>query len=108
MTQARRINGKHARGEAVDALITEVLDKHFPVKLGDKTVKIFEAKPIPATSPKGIAGKLGEIVSVDADGITVVCADGRFKVTRVQADAGKVGAGEWAKSANIEKGALLT
>src|SRR6187401_1035623 len=65
-------------------------------KLGEKTVKIFDAKPLPAKDPKGIAGKLGEIVAVEADGITVVFADGRFKVTRVQADAGKVGAGEWA------------
>src|SRR5213082_3665115 len=58
-------------------------------KLGDQTIKIFDAKPLPATSPKGIAGKLGEIVAVDADGITVVCADGRFKVTRVQANGPK-------------------
>src|SRR2546423_2585151 len=56
--------------------------------LDGKTIKIFDAKPMPAKDPKGIAGKLGEIVAVDADSITVVCADGRFKVTRVQADAG--------------------
>src|SRR5580700_7135075 len=31
-------------------------------KLGDQTLQIFEAKPIPAKSPKGIAGKMGEIV----------------------------------------------
>ena len=77
--------------------------------LGDKTVKIFDAKPLPAKDPKGIAGKLGEIVAVEADGITVVCADGRFKVTRVQPDGGKkIEAAEWAKSANIQKGAILT
>ena len=34
-----------------------------------------------ARIPKGIAGKMGEIVAVEADGFTVVCADGRFKVT---------------------------
>ena len=73
--------------------------------LDGKTVKIFDAKPLPAKDPKGIAGKLGEIVAVEADGITVVCADGRFKVTRVQPDAGKkIEAGEWAKSANLAKG----
>ena len=72
---------------------------------GDKAIKIFDAKPMPARDPKGIAGKLGEIVAVEDDGITVVCADGRFKVTRVQADAGKVGAADWAKGAGIEKGA---
>ena len=65
-------------------------------------VKIFEAKPLPAKDPKGIRGKMGEIVSVDADGITVVCADGRFKITRVQpADGKKVDAVEWAKSADV-------
>src|SRR5947209_4136646 len=56
-------------------------------------------------TPISDTDKLGEIVAVDADGITVVCADGRFKVTRLQADGPKVGAGEWAKGANIEKGA---
>src|SRR5436853_1450240 len=60
-------------------------------KLGDTIVKIFDAKPMPARDPKGIAGKLGEIVAVDADSITVVCADGRFKATRVQADGPKLG-----------------
>ena len=73
--------------------------------LDGKTVKIFDAKPLPAKDPKGIAGKLGEVVAVEADGFTVVCADGRFKVTRVQPDAGKkIDAGEWAKSANIATG----
>ena len=52
--------------------------------LDGKQLKIFDAKPLPAKDPKGIGGKLGEIVAVDADGFTVVCADGRFKVTRVQ------------------------
>ena len=64
--------------------------------LDGKTVKIFEAKPLPAKDPKGIAGKMGEIVAVEADGFTVVCADGRFKVARVQpADGKKIEAGEW-------------
>jgi len=73
--------------------------------LNGATVKIFDAKPLPAKDPKGIAGKLGEIVAVEADGFTVVCADGRFKVTRVQPDAGKkIEAGEWAKSANVVVG----
>ena len=77
--------------------------------LDGKTLKIFDAKPLPAKDPKGIAGKLGEIVAVEADGFTVVCADGRFKVTRVQpADGKKLDAGEWAKSANIATGAKFT
>ena len=71
-------------------------------------LKIFDATPLPARDPKGIAGKIGEVVAVEADGITVVCADGRFKVTRVQADGPKLGAGEWAAAANIEKGARFS
>jgi methionyl-tRNA formyltransferase len=74
--------------------------------LNGATIKIFDAKPLPARDPKGIAGKLGEIVAVEADGITVVCADGRFKVTRVQpADGKKIEAAEWAKAANVAVGA---
>src|SRR6266704_2859012 len=76
--------------------------------LDGKTLKIFEAKPLPAKDPKGIAGKMGEIVAVDADGITVVCADGRFKVLRVQADGPKLAAGEFAKAANVAAGAKFS
>jgi methionyl-tRNA formyltransferase len=73
-------------------------------KLDGKTVRIFDAKPLPAKDPKGIAGKMGEIVAVESDGLTVVCADGRFKVTRVQADGPKVAANEFAASANLKTG----
>ena len=74
-----------------------------------RTLKIFDAKPLPAKNPKGIAGKLGEIVAVESDGFTVVCADGRFKITRVQpADGKKIDAGEWAASAKLATGAKLT
>src|SRR5499433_1843880 len=76
-------------------------------KLDGAVVKVFEAKPLPAKDPKGIGGKVGEIVSVDADGITVVCADGRFKVLRVQADGPKLAAGEWAKAAKLAPGVRL-
>jgi len=77
--------------------------------LNGATVKIFDAKPLPARDPKGIAGKLGEVAVVEDDGFTVVCADGRFKITRVQpADGKKIDAGEWAKSANLAKGAILS
>ncbi len=71
-------------------------------------LKILEATPLPAKDPKGIAGKIGEVVLVEGDGISVVCADGRFKLTRVQADGPKIGAGEWAASAKIEKGARFS
>jgi methionyl-tRNA formyltransferase len=71
--------------------------------LDGKQLKIFDAKPLPAKGPKGIAGKLGEIAAVEADGFTVVCADGRLKVSRVQPpDGKKIDAGEWAKSANLQ------
>jgi methionyl-tRNA formyltransferase len=76
--------------------------------LAGKTLKIFDAKPMPAKDPKGIAGKMGEIVAVESDGFTVVCADGRFKVTRVQADGPKVAAGEFAAAAKLTVGARLT
>ena len=76
--------------------------------LDGKTLKIFDARPMPAKDPKGIAGKLGEVVAVESDGFTVVCADGRFKVTRVQpADGKKVEAGEWAASVHLAKGKIL-
>ncbi len=67
-------------------------------------LKIFDATPMPAKDPKGIAGKIGEVVAVDADSFTVVCADGRFKVTRVQADAGKISAGEFASATKLATG----
>jgi methionyl-tRNA formyltransferase len=77
--------------------------------LNGAIVKIFDATPIPARDPKGIGGKLGEIVLVESDGVTVVCADGRFKIARVQPDGGKkIGAGEWAAQARIEKGARFS
>jgi methionyl-tRNA formyltransferase len=73
-------------------------------RLDGKTVKIFDAKPLPAKDPKGIAGKMGEIAAIDNDGFCVVCADGRFKVTRVQADGPKITAGEFAASARLNSG----
>jgi methionyl-tRNA formyltransferase len=72
--------------------------------LDGKTLKIFDAKPLPAKDPKGIAGKMGEIVEIGADGFTVVCADGRFKITRVQADGPKLGAGEFATNLKLATG----
>src|ERR1700693_4136448 len=77
--------------------------------LDGKQLKIFDAKPLPAKDPKGIAGKLGEIVAVESDGFTVVCADGRFKVSRVQpADGKKIDAGEFVKAAKLATGARFT
>jgi methionyl-tRNA formyltransferase len=76
--------------------------------LDGKTLKIFDATPIPAKDPKGIGGKYGEVVVVEDDGFTVVCPDGRIKVTRVQADGPKLAAGEWAKAAGLATGARFT
>ena len=73
-------------------------------KLGDKTIKIFDAKPLPAKDPKGIAGKMGEVVAIDDEGVLVVCADGRFKVTRLQADGPKIPASEFAATSKLTTG----
>jgi methionyl-tRNA formyltransferase len=73
--------------------------------LDGKTLQVFEAKPLPARDPKGIAGKMGEIAAVVDDGFTVVCADGRIQVTRVKpADGPKVAAGEYAASVKLAAG----
>jgi len=77
--------------------------------LDGNTLQVFEAKPLPARDPKGIGGKMGEIVTVEADGFTVVCADGRIKVLRVKpADGGKVGAGDYAAAAKLAAGTRLS
>ena len=77
--------------------------------LDGKALRIFDAKPLPAKSPKGIGGKMGEVVAVEGDGFTVVSADGRFKVTRVQPpDGAKIAAGEWATSAKLSVGTRLS
>ncbi|MFI5012569.1 MAG: methionyl-tRNA formyltransferase [Hyphomicrobiales bacterium] len=71
-------------------------------------LQIFESRPLPAKSPSGIAGKMGEVAEVAEDSFTVVCADGRVKVLRVKpADGAKVAAGDWAKSVGLTTGARL-
>jgi len=73
-----------------------------------KTLQVFDAKPLPARDPQGIAGKMGEVVAVDPDGFTVVCADGRIRVLRVKSgDGGKVAAGDYATSTDLAVGTLL-
>jgi len=77
--------------------------------LNGQKLQIFESKPLPARDPKGIAGKMGEVVAVDGDGFTVVCADGRIRVMRVKpADGPKAGAGEFAAAAKLAVGTRLT
>jgi len=76
--------------------------------LNGATLKIFDAAPMPAKTPKEIGGKLGQIVEIEEDGFQVVCADGRMKVTRVQAEGEKkAAANEWASAAGVAKGAIL-
>src|SRR6266852_3652851 len=73
--------------------------------LDGHALQIFDIQPLPARDPKGIAGKMGEIVDVATDGFTVVCADGRIKVLRVKpADGPKVGAGEFASASKLAVG----
>ena len=76
--------------------------------LAGKTLQIFDCKPIPARDPKGIGGKMGEVVAVEADGFTVACADGRIKVMRVKpADGPKAPAGEFATASKLAVGTRL-
>ena len=78
-------------------------------QIDGKTLQVFDAKPLPAKDPKGIGGKLGEVVEVDASGISVVCADGRIKLIRVKpADGGKVTASDFAKSVDLAVGTRLS
>ena len=76
--------------------------------LNGHALQVFESKPLPAHDPKGIGGKMGEIVEVAPDGFTVVCADGRIKVLRVKpADGPKVPAGEFAATTKLAVGTRL-
>src|SRR5579884_1452971 len=76
--------------------------------LDGATLKIFDAKPLPARDPKGIGGKIGEVVEVGSDGFSVVCADGRIRVLRLKpAEGGKISAGDFAKSINLQTGTRL-
>jgi len=73
--------------------------------LAGAKVQIFDIKPIPARDPKGIGGKMGEVVEVDGEGFTVACADGRIKVLRVKpADGAKTAAAEFAATTKLATG----
>jgi methionyl-tRNA formyltransferase len=74
-----------------------------------KKLQLFDSKPVPARQPAGIAGKMGEVVALDAEGFTVACADGRIRVLRVRPAGGdKVGAAAFAASAKLVLGSRLT
>jgi methionyl-tRNA formyltransferase len=77
--------------------------------LEGKTLQIFDCKPLPARDPKGIGGKIGEVVAVEPDSFTVVCADGRIKVQRVKpSDGPKTPAGEFAAASKLAVGTRLS
>ncbi|HEY1362428.1 MAG TPA: methionyl-tRNA formyltransferase [Xanthobacteraceae bacterium] len=76
--------------------------------LGGNRFKVLDATPVPARHPKGIGGKMGEVVEVGTAGFSVVCADGRINVTRVQADGPKLAAGEFAANAKLNPGMRLS
>ena len=103
---------------AIPARVNSTLAKKLQAKFGPKikdgwpdlfhkedTMPVFDKEKVYL----GVASFHGEIAAVEADGFTVVCADGRFKVTRVQpAEGKKIEAGEWAKSANVAVKARFT
>jgi len=73
--------------------------------LNGAKVQIFDIKPLPARDPKGIGGKMGEVVEVDGEGFTLACADGRIKILRVKPDgAAKQGAIEFVAAASVKTG----
>ncbi|MCW5773857.1 MAG: methionyl-tRNA formyltransferase [Rhodospirillaceae bacterium] len=76
--------------------------------LDGKKLNIFETRKIPAADPKGIGGKMGEVVEAGADGFTVACADGRIRVLRVRAEGGqKIAAGELVAAGGVKLGDRL-
>jgi methionyl-tRNA formyltransferase len=76
--------------------------------LDGKTLQVFDVKPLPAKDPKGIGGKVGEIVEIADDGFSVACADGRIKILRVKpADGGKAAAADFAKTIALATGTRL-
>jgi methionyl-tRNA formyltransferase len=78
---------------------------------GGQALQLFGTRPLPARDLAGLGGKPGEVVEVadDAAGeITVACADGRIRVTKVRpAGGGKLAAGEWAAAAALKPGDRL-
>jgi methionyl-tRNA formyltransferase len=73
--------------------------------LSGAKLQIFDSKPLPAHDPKGIGGKMGEVVEIDAEGFSVACADGRIKILRVKpADGAKAAAGEFVTATKLATG----
>ena len=75
---------------------------------GGQALQVFAAAPQPARDVAGLGGAMGEVVDVGADGFSVVCADGRLRVTRVRPSGGaKMDAGEWAAESGLRPGDRL-
>ena len=70
--------------------------------LGEEEVKFYDSAKIEDNS-KGA----GEIVAIDAEGITVQGNGGKILIKRVRAKDGKMPANEWAESASIKTGTKL-
>jgi len=67
--------------------------------VNEQKVDIFDSSKVSGS------GKPGEILALDANGMTIAAAGGAIQAKRVRgADGKKVGAAEWAKSAGIKAG----
>ncbi|MBI3709412.1 MAG: methionyl-tRNA formyltransferase [Proteobacteria bacterium] len=76
--------------------------------LNGKKLTIFETRKVPARTPSGIGGAMGQVMEVDDQGFTVVCADGRIQVMRVRQEGGaKLAAAEFANTAGLKAGDRL-
>ncbi|MBN2204951.1 MAG: methionyl-tRNA formyltransferase [Thermoleophilia bacterium] len=73
-----------------------------------QALQVFGATPLPARDLAGLGGRVGEVVAVTGEDITVACADGRIQVARVRSAGGpKVAAGEWAAAVGLKPGDKL-
>lgn len=73
---------------------------------GDATLKIFDSEKLDSC-PANSKGP-GSVVEVSSDSVVVATGDGgAIRVKRVRADAGKVGAGEYAATSGLAVGDML-
>jgi len=68
----------------------------------EQPVKIYGAEKLDQS------GKPGEVLASDGETFTVACGKGAIKISKVRADAGKIGAGEYASAAGLEPGQTVT
>ena len=76
--------------------------------LGADTLKCWRAEVVPTSML--LAGSLpGEVIAVDAQGITVACGEGALRLTELQRPGGKrMTAGQFLQGTPIEVGAVLS